>query len=155
MSRVDLRLGAHAARGKLPSNHKRTHLSSILCKQMPEVEHVLRAPSEDTDLSNVSKRAPSEDSDLSNVSTPIQKERMGGNSHRLRWSVSGEEFIVARGVDQREYQHQPVPVLEGRLYFMSMHSDPAPQHGIHFFTMDKVMRYGPFCAGTHAEKCSL
>ena len=91
----------------------------------------------------------------SKASTPDQKER-GSDSRRLRWSLTGAEFTVARGVDQQGLALlQPAPVLEGRLYFSKVQGDPAPQHGIHFFTMDKVMRYGPFCAGTHAEKCSL
>jgi len=34
----------------------------------------------------------------------------------------------------------------GRLYLMSTPGDPLPTHGVHFFTMDKVMRYMPFCA---------
>jgi cell division cycle 14 len=29
---------------------------------------------------------------------------------------------------------------------MAVPSDPAPTYGVHFFTMDKVMRYQPFCA---------
>jgi cell division cycle 14 len=29
---------------------------------------------------------------------------------------------------------------------MAAPSDPAPTYGVHFFTMDKVMRYQPFCA---------
>ena len=37
-------------------------------------------------------------------------------------------------------------VCAGRLYLMSTPDEPAPMHGVHFFTMDKVMRYAPFCA---------
>jgi len=91
--------------------------------------------------------ADAEEQSLSNASTPDHKARMGSDGRRLRWDLTGEDFTIARGVDLRGLvQLQPVPVLEGRLYFMSVQGDPAPQHGIHFFTMDKVMRYMPFCA---------
>lgn len=83
----------------------------------------------------------------SNASTPDQKERMASDSRRLRWSLTGEEFTVARGVNQLGLALlQPAPVLEGRLYFSTVVGDPEPKHGMHFFTMDKVMRYMPFCA---------
>jgi len=34
----------------------------------------------------------------------------------------------------------------GRLYFMTTTTDPGSTPGAHFFTMDKIMRYMPFCA---------
>lgn len=56
-------------------------------------------------------RSSSEGENLSNASTPT-KEKMANTL--LRWSMTGEDFVVARGVDQRGLaQRQPVPVLEG------------------------------------------
>ena len=112
---------------------------------------------------------------LSNASTPTQTSQQSHVRARsemcLRWPATGEEYNLARGIDQCGLtQCQPVAVLEGancaapialtprgrvrltrpcyagRLYLMSTPEDPEPTHGVHFFTMDKVMKYMPFCA---------
>ena len=115
---------------------------------------------------------------LSNASTPTQRSHVGARSKMcLRWPATGEEYSLARGIDQCGLtQRHPVAVLEGancaatiaarvvprgcmrltrrgarpcytgRLYLMSTPEDPEPTHGVHFFTMDKVMKYMPFCA---------
>lgn len=67
----------------------------------------------------------------------------------LQWAATGEHFTLARGsADQRQHQsaRQLIPILEGRLYFMATPLEPSPQPGMHFLTMDRVMRYIPLCA---------
>jgi len=68
---------------------------------------------------------------------------------QLTWQYSTETFVIA-AADSRAgtvMPHTLMPVLEGRLYFMSSDRElhTSGSSTMHFFTMDQEMRYNPFC----------
>ena len=83
------------------------------------------------------------------VSDSSQESTTSSSRTRLTWQYSTETFVIA-ATDSRAGTVMPdtlMPVLEGRLYFMSsdrkLHTSGSST--MHFFTMDQEMRYNPFC----------
>eukprot|EP00286_Rhodomonas_abbreviata_P019307 CAMPEP_0181295400 /NCGR_PEP_ID=MMETSP1101-20121128/4129_1 /TAXON_ID=46948 /ORGANISM="Rhodomonas abbreviata, Strain Caron Lab Isolate" /LENGTH=494 /DNA_ID=CAMNT_0023400153 /DNA_START=188 /DNA_END=1668 /DNA_ORIENTATION=- len=82
---------------------------------------------------------------LSCATTPVKSAK--GMGSMLRWKASEEIFHLAEGMKLRTLDFRTcLPVLEDRLYFQAVGFDPRQQPGTHYFSMDKVMRYVPFCA---------
>lgn len=87
-----------------------------------------------------------EKDNLSSASTPV-KSTKSGFANMLRWHATDEVFQVSEGVKLRQLDFRTVlPVLEERLFFQAVGFEPRQQPGVHYFTMDKVMKYAPFCA---------
>ena len=76
---------------------------------------------------------------------PAGNFRPAATRTRLTWQYSEESFLLAT-VDPHAtlMPEKLVPVLEDRLYLMTTEKEPAGG-GMHYFSMDKEMRYAPFC----------
>ena len=82
-------------------------------------------------------------------STQMSQASTPSTSHRqVTWKHTAEAFVIANGAPHAILARGTmVPVLEDRLYLMTCSNiEMTPSSTTHYFTMDKVMRYQPFCA---------
>ena len=69
-----------------------------------------------------------------------------------RWSYSDEEFEIGAGTQVDFTEH--LPILKDRLFLSSMKSSPSAQPLEYYLSLNRKLRYVPFCADFGESTCA-
>ena len=83
-------------------------------------------------------------------------EKKGRLLHLLRrWPYSDDVFRLGPGEQQNFHSGEHLPVLEGRLFLASMTACPVARPLEYYLTLNKKLRYIPFCADFGASRANV